>query len=358
MEEYQDRSLRGRVFRHLREDILNGVYKDHEELREVTIGEELGVSRTPVREALRQLELEGLVTIIPNKGAYVTAITRKDVKDIYKIRSKLEGLCANWATKYITDAQIEELEEVILLSEFHLHKKGTGQIEQMSEMDGKFHKILYEASNSRILEHVLTDFHKYVQLARTMSIEAPERAEKESGEIVVCTIEKEKLLSHVRVLDIVEKPKETFIENADVLVVAGRGVKKPEDLKTATTKAPTAQEIEDMLFANKIVKNSKSNAIVLAKGKQLLASGVGQTSRVDALKQAIEKAKNFGFDLKGAVMASDAFFPFPDCVEIAGNEGVTAVIQPGGSIKDQLSFDYCNEHGIAMVTTGIRHFKH
>ena len=146
MEEYQDRSLRGRVFRHLREDILNGVYKNHEELREVTIGEELGVSRTPVREALRQLELEGLVTIIPNKGAYVTAITRKDVKDIYKIRSQLEGLCANWATKYITDAQIEELEEVILLSEFHLHKKGSGQIEQMSEMDGKFHKILYEAS--------------------------------------------------------------------------------------------------------------------------------------------------------------------------------------------------------------------
>lgn len=100
------------------------------------------------------------------------------MKDIYKIRSQLEGLCANWATKYITDAQIEELEEVILLSEFHLHKKGSGQIEQMSEMDGKFHKILYEASNSRILEHVLTDFHKYVQLARTMSIEAPERAEK------------------------------------------------------------------------------------------------------------------------------------------------------------------------------------
>ena len=178
MEEYQDRSLRGRVFRRLREDILNGVYKNHEELREVTIGEELGVSRTPVREALRQLELEGLVTIIPNKGAYVTAITRKDVKDIYKIRSQLEGLCAKWATKYITDAQVEELEEVILLSEFHLHKKGANQIEQMSEMDGKFHKILYEASNSRILEHVLTDFHKYVQLARTMSIEAPKRAEK------------------------------------------------------------------------------------------------------------------------------------------------------------------------------------
>ena len=135
-------------------------------------------------------------------------------------------------------------------------------------------------------------------------------------------------------------------------------VETPEDLKVVTVKAPTAQEIDDMLFANKIVKNSKSNAIVLAKGHQLLASGVGQTSRVDALKQAIEKAKSFGFDLHGAVMASDAFFPFPDCVEIAGNEGITAVIQPGGSIKDQLSFDYCNEHGIAMVTTGFRHFKH
>jgi phosphoribosylaminoimidazolecarboxamide formyltransferase/IMP cyclohydrolase len=135
-------------------------------------------------------------------------------------------------------------------------------------------------------------------------------------------------------------------------------IEQAADLKTVTVKAPTAGEISDMLFANKIVKNSKSNSIVLAKGGQLLASGVGQTSRVDALKQAIEKAKSFGFDLHGAVMASDAFFPFPDCVEIAGNEGITAVIQPGGSIKDQLSFDYCNEHGIAMVTTGIRHFKH
>ncbi len=155
-------------------------------------------------------------------------------------------------------------------------------------------------------------------------------------------------------------PKKQFRSLLNGVLVQDRDLKMetPEELKTVTTKAPTAQEIEDMLFANKIVKNSKSNAIVLAKGKQLLASGVGQTSRVDALKQAIEKAKNFGFDLNGAVMASDAFFPFPDCVEIAGNEGVTAVIQPGGSIKDELSFEYCNEHGIAMVTTGIRHFKH
>ena len=130
------------------------------------------------------------------------------------------------------------------------------------------------------------------------------------------------------------------------------------DLNTATVKQPTSSEIEDLLFANKIVKNTKSNAIVLAKNKQLCASGVGQTSRVDALKQAIEKANTFGFDLNGAVMASDAFFPFPDCVEIAHQAGISAVIQPGGSIKDDLSVNYCNENNIAMVMTGIRHFKH
>ena len=155
-------------------------------------------------------------------------------------------------------------------------------------------------------------------------------------------------------------PKKQFRSLLNGVLVQERDLKieTPEDLKPVTDKLATPQEVEDMLFANKIVKNSKSNSIVLAKGKQLLASGVGQTSRVDALKQAIEKAKGFGFDLHGAVMASDAFFPFPDCVEIAGKEGITAVIQPGGSIKDQLSFDYCNEHGIAMVTTGFRHFKH
>ena len=131
-----------------------------------------------------------------------------------------------------------------------------------------------------------------------------------------------------------------------------------EDMRTVTEKAPTDAEIQDMIFANKIVKHSKSNAIVLAKNGQVCASGVGQTSRVDALKQAIEKAHSFGFDLNGAVMASDAFFPFPDCVEIAKNAGITAVVQPGGSIKDQASVDYCNENGVAMVMTGFRHFKH
>ena len=130
------------------------------------------------------------------------------------------------------------------------------------------------------------------------------------------------------------------------------------DLEPMTEKKPTAPEVEDLLFANKIVKNSKSNAITLVKNKQLCASGIGQTSRVDSLKQAIEKAVSFNFDLNGAVMASDAFFPFADCVEIADKAGITAVIQPGGSINDKLSVDYCNEHGLAMVKTGIRHFKH
>lgn len=130
------------------------------------------------------------------------------------------------------------------------------------------------------------------------------------------------------------------------------------DFKTITTVEPTEQEKIDMIFANKLVKHTKSNTIVLAKNGQLLASGTGQTSRVDALMQAIHKAKSFNFDLNGAVMASDAFFPFPDCVEIADQAGIHAVIQPGGSIKDELSIDYCNAHGMAMVMTGNRHFKH
>ncbi len=130
------------------------------------------------------------------------------------------------------------------------------------------------------------------------------------------------------------------------------------DMRLVTNTNPTEQEYIDLAFANKLVKHTKSNTIILAKGKQLMASGVGQTSRVDALKQAIVKANAFGFDLKGAVMASDAFFPFPDCVEIAKEAGITAVIQPGGSIKDQDSIDYCNANGLAMVMTGVRHFKH
>lgn len=131
-----------------------------------------------------------------------------------------------------------------------------------------------------------------------------------------------------------------------------------KDLNPVTTVAPTKEQIRDLLFANKLVKHTKSNTIVLAKNGQLIASGTGQTSRVDALRQAIAKAQSFGFDLSGSVMASDAFFPFPDCVEIADKAGIKAVVQPGGSIKDKDSIEYCNKHGMAMVMTGTRHFKH
>jgi len=131
-----------------------------------------------------------------------------------------------------------------------------------------------------------------------------------------------------------------------------------DDMKSVTKKVPTPGELVDMVFANKIVKHSKSNAIVLAKNRQLYASGIGQTSRVDALRQAIEKAHTFGFDLKGSVLASDAFFPFADSVEIAHKAGITAIVQPGGSVRDQDSIDFCSSNGIAMVFTGKRHFKH
>ncbi len=170
--------LRGRVFETIRENILNGVYNENDELREAALGAELGVSRTPVREALKQLELEGLVKIIPNRGAFVTGISQKDVHDIYMIRSLIEGLCARWATENITDAQVEELEEIILLSEFHLNRDKAEQSNQVVELDGKFHQVLYEACDSRILQHVLSDFHKYVRLARKTSVADRSRAEK------------------------------------------------------------------------------------------------------------------------------------------------------------------------------------
>lgn len=177
MEGHQENSLRGHVFQSIRDKILNGTYKEHEELREVALGKELGVSRTPVREALRQLELEGLVTIIPNKGAFVTGITQKDIQDIYEMRFMLEGLCARWATEHITEAQLEELEEIIFLSEFHSRRYGSSG-DQVTELDGRFHRVLYEASQSRMLSHVLTDFHRYSLMARRSSMVSEERARK------------------------------------------------------------------------------------------------------------------------------------------------------------------------------------
>lgn len=158
----------------------------------------------------------------------------------------------------------------------------------------------------------------------------------------------------------IQLPKEQFktLLNGVILQDKDHTVEGPEVMKTVTAILPNQEQLNDLFFANKIVKHTKSNTIVFAKNNTLVASGVGQTSRVDALKQAVEKAQAFGFDIKGSVMASDAFFPFPDCVEIAGDAGVAAVLQPGGSIKDQLSVDMANEKGVAMVITGVRHFKH
>ena len=181
MDSFNDKSaqpISSNLYTEIQADILSGKFPNHQKLTEQAICKKYGVSRTPVREALRQLELEGLVKIVPNKGAVVTSINAKDIKDIYKMRSMLEGLCARWATRYITEEQIDELEEVIFLSEYYLNKKSQGKAAQMTEMDGKFHLVLYQAANSRMLGHVLRDFHKYVQVARTMSVRSEDRAKK------------------------------------------------------------------------------------------------------------------------------------------------------------------------------------
>lgn len=172
-------SLRGKVYESIREDILSGRYPQNMELKEAAIGAELGVSRTPVREALRQLELEGLVNIIPNRGAYVNMITAKDVQDIYVIRSMLEGQCARWATEYITEEQLEDLEETLCLSEYHTKK---GNYEKLYELDSLFHEQLYAASNSRILNHVLSDFHDYVKRVRKATLASQDRSVKSTEE--------------------------------------------------------------------------------------------------------------------------------------------------------------------------------
>lgn len=181
-------SLRGQVYHRLREDILSGRYKDHEELREVAIGEELGVSRTPVREAFRQLELEGLLTVIPNKGAYVNSITVKDVEDIYAMRGLLEGLCARWATEHITAEQMERMEEIIYLSRFHAMK---GHSEQLTELDNQFHDILYQACNSKMLEQQLRSFHEYVMRVRRWVLHDDHRRE-------ICVQEHEQIMEAIR----------------------------------------------------------------------------------------------------------------------------------------------------------------
>ena len=172
-------SLGQRVFGRIREDIRSGRYQKNEELKEIAIGQELGVSRTPVREALRQLELEGLITIIPNKGAYVVGFSPEDLHDIYEIRSVLEGLCAGKAAVHATREQLDALEEIMCLSDFHLQR---GHYDQLVELDNRFHQLLYEASQSRILAHVLGDYHHYVERVRKVTMAVPKRSGESNEE--------------------------------------------------------------------------------------------------------------------------------------------------------------------------------
>ena len=179
MDKEDSLSLRGRVFRSIREGILAGRYREGEELKEASIGSELGVSRTPVREALRQLELEGLVKLVPNRGAFVTGITPGDVRDIYMIRSRLEGLAARLACSCITKEQLEELEETVYLAEFHA---GKGHLEQLAVLDSRFHEIIYEACASRHLERMLKELHQYVMSLRKKALSKASRIESSNRE--------------------------------------------------------------------------------------------------------------------------------------------------------------------------------
>jgi DNA-binding GntR family transcriptional regulator len=176
---FQGKSLSGFVFNHIREDILSGKYTENEELKEIAIGKELGVSRTPVREALRQLELEGLVQIIPNKGAKVVGISIKDVKDIYEIRSMLEGLCVKKAIENINEDVILELDEILDLSDYYMQK---GKFDAVLELDNQYHETIYKAANSKMLRHTLSDFHHYLERMRKTTLQDKTRVEHSNNE--------------------------------------------------------------------------------------------------------------------------------------------------------------------------------
>jgi phosphoribosylaminoimidazolecarboxamide formyltransferase/IMP cyclohydrolase len=228
--------------------------------------------------------------------------------------------------------------------------------------------ILVDAWKDALAGDPVSAFGGIIITNKNVDVETAEEADKLFYEVFIAPgydedaleILKKKKNRIILIRKDVKLPKAQYRSVLNGVLVQERDLKieSEEELKPVTKLVPTPDQVEDLLFANRLVKQSKSNTIVLAKGKQLISSGVGQTSRVDALRHAIEKAKSFGFDLDGAVMASDAFFPFADCVEIANGVGVKCVIQPGGSIRDKDSIDYCDNNGMSMVTTGFRHFKH
>lgn len=175
MELHEQHSLRAQVFHYIREDILNGRYKSGEALVETKLAQELGVSRTPVREAIRQLELEGLVTSIPNRGVFVTGVSKQDVEDIYTIRSMVEGLAVRWAAERIDDDQLKELEEIVELMEYYTRKE---DYEEIAKLDTRFHDLIYESCKSKVLKHILSSYIHYVQRARLFSLKVPKRAQR------------------------------------------------------------------------------------------------------------------------------------------------------------------------------------
>ena len=227
---------------------------------------------------------------------------------------------------------------------------------------------VYDAWSAALKADPVSAFGGIIISNREIDIAAAEDMDKIFFEVVIAPAYQEKALNILkqkknRIILLNKTDLRSYEKFRSLLggVLAQKrddSIETTEALSVVTRKVASAEEVQDMIFANKVVKHSKSNAIVLVKDQILIASGIGQTSRVDALKQAIVKAENFGFSLEGAVMASDAFFPFADCVEIAHQAGITAIIQPGGSIRDQESIEYCNQNNIAMVTTGVRHFKH
>lgn len=257
---------------------------------------------------------------------------------------------------------------VNLMSEFQNEKPTFAILKHNNACGLAQRKTLLEAYKDALAGDPISAFGGILIANKKIEIEAADEINKLFCEVVIAPAFSEEALRILkqkknRVL-LVQKGK---IDSKNQYRTALNGVLYQEkdlktdqidDLKTVTKEEPTEQEIDDLLFASKICKHTKSNTIVLAKDKQLISSGTGQTSRIDALQQAIDKADHFSFDLKGAVIASDAFFPFPDSVEKAFNAGISSVIQPGGSIKDQLSIDFCDANKMSMVFTGTRHFKH
>ena len=257
---------------------------------------------------------------------------------------------------------------VTLMSEFYDGDPAFGILKHNNACGFAIRQVLVDAYQDALAGDPISAFGGVLISNKTIDLATASAIHELFCEVVIAPAYQEEALELLKGkknrIILIQKanklPKESYRSCLNGILVQDRDLKTDQenDLTTATKITPSAKEIKDLLFASKICKHTKSNTIVIAKNQQLLASGTGQTSRVDALNHAIQKAQNFGFDIDDAVMASDAFFPFPDCVEIANKAGVNSVIQPGGSIKDNHSIEYCDLHGMRMVLTGTRHFKH